>query len=100
MFSAIGHDVYVFYSPETFVCSGAAASVDILILGLTRKRLAENETLRWVGTYRPKIKTIVLGEGPALVHRLPVLFHTPSIATVHEKSLDRIFRLPRALLLL
>ena len=97
MFSAIGHDVYGFYSPETFVCSGAAASVDILILGLTRMRLAENETLRWVGTYRPKIKTIVLGEGPALVHRLPELFHTPSIATVHEKSLDRIFRLPRAL---
>src|SRR3984893_6864255 len=97
IFSAIGHDVYVFYSPETFVCSGAATFVDILILGLTRMRLAKNETLRWVATYRPEIKTIVLGDGPALVHRLSDLFHTPSIATVHEKSLDRISRLARAL---
>jgi hypothetical protein len=97
MFSVSGYEVYVFYSPETFVRSGAAASVDILILGHTRICLAENETLRWVGTYRPDIKTIVLGDGPALVHRLPDLFRTPSIATVHEKSMDRIVRLPRAL---
>jgi hypothetical protein len=97
IFSAIGYDAYVFYSPETFVCSGAAASVDVLILGLTRMRLVENETLRWVGTYRPKIKTIVLGGGPVLAHRLRDLFHMPSIATVPEKSVDRILGLPRAL---
>jgi hypothetical protein len=97
MFSVIGHDVYVFYSPETFVCSGAATFVDILILGVTRMCLAKNETIRWVGTYRPEITTIMLGDGPALVHRLSDLFLTPSIATVHEKSLDRILRLARAL---
>jgi hypothetical protein len=97
LFSAIGYDVNVFYSPETFVNSGATASVDILILGHMRMCLTENETLRWVGAYRPNIKTIMLGNGPALVHRLPDLFHTPSIATVHEKSLDRIVRLRRAL---
>jgi hypothetical protein len=77
MFSAIGHDVYVFYSPETFVCSGAAASVDILILGLTRMRLAENETLRWVGTYRPKIKTIVLGRVQLSSIDCPTCFMRP-----------------------
>jgi hypothetical protein len=97
MFSEIGHEVCVFYSPETFIRSGAAASADILILGHTRMCLEENEPLRWLGMCRPKIKTIVLGDGPALVHRLPDLFHMPSIATVYEKSLDRISRLPQAL---
>jgi hypothetical protein len=76
--------------PETFIRSGAAASVDILILGHTRMCLEENEPLRWVGTHRPDIKTITLGDGLALVHRLPDLFRTPSIACIHEKSLDRI----------
>jgi hypothetical protein len=59
--------------------------------------LEENEPLRWVGTHRPDIKTIMLGDGSALVHRLPDLFRTPSIACIHEKSLDRILRLPQVL---
>ena len=97
IFSAIGYDAYVSYSPETFVCSGASASVNVLILGLTRMRLVVNETLRWFGTYLHKIKTIVLGDGPVLAHRLPDLFHMPSIATVPETSVERILGLPRAL---
>jgi hypothetical protein len=97
MFSAIGCEVCVFYSPETFIHSGAASSVDILILGHTRIPLKENEPLRWIGTCRPEIKTIVLGDGPTVVHRLLDLFDTPSIAAVHENSLDRIRRLARAL---
>ena len=93
MFSAIGYDLCVFYSPETFAYSGAVATADILILGHTRMRLAENKTLRAVGTYRPEIRTIVLGDSQALIHRLSDLLRTPSIATVHENSLDRISRL-------
>ena len=42
-------------------------------------------------------KTIMLGDGSDLVHRLPDLFHTPSIARVPEKSVDRILRLPQLL---
>jgi hypothetical protein len=56
MFSAVESEVYVFYSPETCIRSGAAASVDILILGHTRMCLGENEPLRWAGTHRPNIK--------------------------------------------
>jgi hypothetical protein len=97
MFSAIGYDLCVFYSPETFVYSGAVATVDLLILGHTRMRLAENKTLRAVGKYRPEIRTIVLGDSQALIHRLSELFQTPSIATVHENSLDRISRLLQTL---
>jgi hypothetical protein len=97
MFSAIGYDLCVFYSPETFVYSDAVATVDILILGHTRMCLAESETLLAVGTYRPGIRTIVLGNSQALIHRLSDLFQTPSIATVHENSLDRISRLLQAL---
>jgi hypothetical protein len=61
MFSAIGYEVYVFYSPETFIRSGAAASVDILVLRHTRICLEENEPLRWVGRHRPHIKRSCLG---------------------------------------
>jgi DNA-binding NtrC family response regulator len=60
MLTSAGRPVTVFYSPETFVNSGAVNETDLLIIGRIRSSLQECEAIRWASVVRPELKTLLL----------------------------------------
>lgn len=77
----MGYPVVVFYSPDTFINSGAIYSASVLVLGETRVGRTRSEALLWASVVRPDLHTLLLGPGEIQLIHLCELFETDAAAT-------------------
>jgi hypothetical protein len=92
---AIGEQVRIFYSVQSFVDTGAIFASDVVVLGLLPLCTQQCEPLLWASSVRPKLTTLLLGEASTLKRNLSDVCDEARIISVDDDPAFRIAAIQR-----